>query len=208
MSCSKFKLMTNPVLNEVINRKVGSDIVEYTNLVALTNNRVYKEFIVRNGIDPIANPEAAYEMLLKAREIVLGKLNDKVAATERREKGFFTSYEARQTALNYCAAKICEYNFVYTKNGEKFTFETFQKKLNEDVVKILENRGRRIAKSKGLEEQFNTIFSMSSSEKFDKLTSFVVINGSEKDSNFARLARSLATNDKTVNNSCPTALPV
>lgn len=200
MSCSKFKLMTNPALNEVINSKVGSDIVEYTNLVALTNNRVYKEFIVRNGIDPVANPETAYEMLLKAREIVLGKLNDKVAATERREKGFFTSYEARQTALNYCAAKICEYNFVYTKNGEKFTFETFQKKLNEDVVKILENRGRRIAKNKGLEEQFNTIFSMSPSEKFDKLTSFVVINGSEKDSNFARLARSLATNDKTVNN--------
>lgn len=200
MSCSKFKLIGNPALNEVINRKVGNDIVEFTNLVALTNNIVYKELIVRNGINPIENPDAAYEMLLKAKEIVLGKLDDKVATTERREKGFFTSYEARQTALNYCAAKICEYNFVYTKNGEKFTFETLQRKLNEDVVKILENRGRKIAKAKGLEEQFNIIFNMPSAQKFDKLTSFVAINGSEKDSNYARLARSLATNDKTVHN--------
>ena len=49
--------------------------------------------------------------MLKAKEIVLGEVSNKVAATNRREKGYFGSYEARQTALNYCAAKIAEYNF-------------------------------------------------------------------------------------------------
>ena len=200
MSCSNFKVIGIPALNEVINREVGNDIAAYTSLVALTNNRVYKELIVRNNINANEDPEIAYQLLLKAKEIVLGEVSNKVAATSRREKGYFGSYEARQTALNYCAAKIAEYNFVYTKNGDKFTFETLQKRLNSDVVKILENRAKSIAKSKNIMPELEAIINEEGASRFDKLTRFVLQYGSVKDKNYAALARSLATNDANVGN--------
>ena len=200
MSCGKFKLISNPALNEVINREVGRDITEYTNLVALSNNNVYKELIVRNNINPIENPEAAYQMLLKAREIVLGKVSNKVAETQRREKGYFGSYEARQTALNYCAAKLSQYYFVYTKNGDTFTFETLQKRLNKDIVKALEYRAKGIAKSKNLINKLEDIIKSNAINKIDNLTKFVLENGNNQDKNFAALTRSLATRDKNQNN--------
>ena len=200
MSCSKFKVIGIPALNEVINREVGNDIAAYTSLVALTNNRVYKELIVRNNVNANEDPETAYKLLLKAKEIVLGEVSNKVAATSRREKGYFGSYEARQTALNYCAAKIAEYNFVYTKNGDKFTFETLQKRLNSDVVKLLENRAKSIANTKNIMSELEIIIKEEGASRFDKLTRFVLQHGSIKDKNYAALARSLATNDANVGN--------
>ena len=76
MSCSKFKVIGIPALNEVINREVGNDIAAYTSLVALTNNRVYKELIVRNNVNANEDPETAYQLLLKAKEIVLGDIKE------------------------------------------------------------------------------------------------------------------------------------